>query len=112
MITASRALAEKSGDSQARAELLTEMLTAAKMKVYTLQYGSRRSFRCLTVLQAEDSHLQELESALKEKPKAFTIGSDKYLSLPLNGDKIGELPTKIFDKTKQSFTETIILLPH
>ena len=88
------------------------MLVAAKMKVYTLQYGSRRSFRCLTVLQAKDSQLQELESVLKEKPQSFVIGKDNYLGLPLNGEKIGELPTKIYDRTKQSFTETIVLLPH
>ena len=88
------------------------MLVAAKMKVYTLQYGSRRNFRCLTVLQVEDSHLQELESVLEEKPQVFVIGKDNYLSLPLNGEKIGELPSRIYSKTKQSFTETIVLLPH
>ncbi|MFW5698266.1 MAG: hypothetical protein ACOCZK_00150 [Planctomycetota bacterium] len=85
MITANRALANRSGDQQARAELLAELLHAAGEQPVMLRHDSQRAAHFLVALEAgADAAFAEV---------SFTAGERDFIALPLGaGVQAGEMP--------------------
>ncbi len=86
MITANRALADRTGDHQARAELLAELLHAAGEKPVMLRHDSHRAAHFLVVLETG------ADAAFDES--SFTADGRDLIVLPLGeGMQPGELPS-------------------
>ena len=103
----SRALSKKSGDQQARAELLGKLLLAGGDKPYLLKHGLDRDANHLVLVPVSEEEAKQWAGPLKAPPTVITMGALKLMPLPLEaGAAIGSIEKRLYDAAN-GWTATI-----
>ena len=106
----SRALGTKSGDQQARTELLGKLLNAAGEPAYFLTHGTDRTSTCLILVRATDEEVKQWADTLKPAPQAIRMGPLQLVPLPLErGAALGTVDAKLYDP-QNGWTATVAVM--
>ncbi|MDD5704786.1 MAG: hypothetical protein PHR35_02595 [Kiritimatiellae bacterium] len=101
-------MGDKKADSQARAELLGQLLNAVGESSYMLVHGDGRDSKYLVMLRVTDDQLKELSASWKREPAAVAVGPLKFLPLSLEaGAQPGDVPAALYDAAAQRWTGSI-----
>jgi hypothetical protein len=104
-------LSNKSGDQQARAELLGKLLVAAGEKAYMLKHGSDKDTYFMIMVPVPETEAAEWAASLKRKPVVISMGKLKLIPLPLEGKAgIGSIEKTLYDPDAGGWTSTVALM--
>ena len=104
-------LSNKSGDQQARAELLGKLLVTSGEKVYMLKHGSGKEIYYMVMVPVSDEEAAEWAKTLKAKPEVINMGKLKLVPLQLEAKaEIGSIDKKLYDPDTGGWTSTAGLM--
>jgi hypothetical protein len=104
----SRALSNKSGDQQARAELLASLLLSAGEKPYLLKHGQDRDAYYLVLVPISEEEAKPWAEKTKPPPVVLTLGALKLMPLQLeDGVSAGSIEPRLYDPAGGGWTATI-----
>jgi hypothetical protein len=112
VILPSRALGTKSGDQQARAELLGKLLAAAGDTPYMLCHGTGRSAYYLVMAQVAPEEAKELAAKTGAPPTVIRMGKLDLVPMQLEaGSALGSVSGKLYDAASAKWTGAVTLTP-
>lgn len=104
-------LSNKSGDQQARAELLGKFLAVTGEKAYMLKHGSDRATYFMIMIPVSDDEAAEWSKTLKIKPEVISMGKLKLVPLQLEAKaELGTIDKKLYDLDTGGWTSTVGLM--
>lgn len=104
----SRALEEKKGDQQSRAELLGELLNAAGERPFIVTHGSEENVYHVILVGATDEEIRAVKVRTLAVPMAVSVSKLKFIALPLEKDaKAGQIDKRYYDPDKSAWTVTV-----
>lgn len=110
MISPSRALEDKSGDQQARAELLGKVLCAAGEQPYMLKHGVERDAYFIVMVPFTDLEAMKLQKETGKSPVVIKVGKRTLVALQLEADvAAGQILPTFYDAEHKRWTSTIAL---
>jgi hypothetical protein len=111
VITPSRALGDKKGDQQARAELLGKLLAAIGEKPYMLCHGTGRNAHYLLLLRVPDVDVNKLSAAAGKNIMPVHANDGVFVALSLErGATVGTFG-KQYNAEKKTWTDAIAVTP-
>lgn len=101
-------LSTKSGDQQARAELLCKLLAVSGEKAYLLKYGVDRDAYFIPMVPVTDAEIGEWSGTLKPAPTPVVMGPLRLLPLVLEaGCQPGAVPVAYRDPAAGGWTASV-----
>jgi len=106
-------LGAKSGDQQARAELLGKLLLAAGEKPYILRHGTGRKTYHLIMLRVVEDELEQVAALDGGRPTVVRMGPYRFIPLSLEaGGKIGGIVDRVYNTDESRWTGSVALMPY
>ena len=104
-------MGEATGDQQARAELLGNLLIAIGERPYLLKHGEGKTAYYLIMVPVKDEEVPEWTKALGAAPQVIPFGPLKLMPLPLEKDlKAGSLEKRLYDPAAGGWSATIAVM--
>ena len=99
---------DKTGDSQARAELLAELLLAVGDAPFLLTHGIGKEQVFLVMVALDEKEIAELAASVGEAPLVIRMGRLRLVPLGLGvDDKPGQVGPGLYDVEKRRWTATV-----
>jgi hypothetical protein len=112
VIPPSRALGTKSGDQQARAELLGKLLIAAGEKPLMACHGAGKEAYYLVLVQVTPEEVKELAEKSGKDPTVIRQGSFDLVALPLEPEqRPGAVAANLYDAKTGKWTKSTVITP-
>ena len=101
-------LRDKTGDQQARAEVLGKLISGIGDKSYMLQYGTGRGAYHLVLVHVSDAEIEQVAGLIGKDPVVIKMGRRSMLPLQLEeGMRPGEIEGRLYDASAKRWTGTI-----
>jgi len=110
VISPSRALEDKKGDQQARAELLAKLLAASGERPFMLKHGAGEDLYFIVMLTTTDLEAGRIQKNTGKPVVTVTAGKHTLMALQLEPElAVGELQSTYYEAKRKRWSATISL---